>query len=391
MEEQQGPPFLLGDLRGGGGGSATAKKKQATGESEGVVRVVTVAATEGTTGLRVKRRYPLGHPFWEEGDLARELVAKQCALDLPSDDAAENEGERPIKCPMPGCKQKLRGVAAFEAHYNSVHKHTCTVCSRVFPMARLLELHVLESHDSMFVLLARSKKMYECLVEGCGHSFWRDSDRKRHLVDLHHYPSTFYFHPPPSRSRRFHRRRQRRGKETKADKERRRQAIIKRKQRNKQTGQMMDEASELLAKMDVQPTRKTRPETESKVTPTEAPTNEAAMEESCCDDQSHSRRKINCRIPDSLSFGGRGKGKAGRGRNNQVPATTRGGSKNRGRGTGRGRGRGRGKIATTSTKQGSIGPEIKENEEAEKQAMSLTAAYVQTAKEEEKEGASLML
>ncbi len=104
-------------------------------------------------------------------------------------------------------------------------------------MSRLLELHVLETHDSLFLLLAKKQKMvlnvnhhhfiflfisssfatqekkerkeerkerwhltltfvfepfsciqYECLVEGCGQKFARDRDRKKHLVRFHQYP-----------------------------------------------------------------------------------------------------------------------------------------------------------------------------------------------------------
>ncbi len=83
-------------------------------------------------------------------------------------------------------------MAAMESHYNSAHRYVrlckiflkiflflccqafriesisilqnlsckvCSTCGRAYPMPRLLELHVLETHDSLFLLLAKKQKM----------------------------------------------------------------------------------------------------------------------------------------------------------------------------------------------------------------------------------------
>jgi hypothetical protein len=55
-----------------------------------------------------------------------------------------------VHCPIVGCGTKLRGLGDLEAHYVSRHTATCSVCARMFPTTRLLNLHVSETHDSFF-------------------------------------------------------------------------------------------------------------------------------------------------------------------------------------------------------------------------------------------------
>jgi len=57
---------------------------------------------------------------------------------------------RQLFCPIAGCGIKLKGVGELESHYLSRHSATCSVCTRVFPTIRLLNLHVSETHDSFF-------------------------------------------------------------------------------------------------------------------------------------------------------------------------------------------------------------------------------------------------
>lgn len=44
--------------------------------------MIVVGVTEGSSGKRLKRRYPVGASFWDDGNMQREAAAKQCALDL---------------------------------------------------------------------------------------------------------------------------------------------------------------------------------------------------------------------------------------------------------------------------------------------------------------------
>ena len=38
-------------------------------------------------------------------------------------------------------------------------EHVCERCMRVYPTGRLLELHILESHDTLFKLMAANQSM----------------------------------------------------------------------------------------------------------------------------------------------------------------------------------------------------------------------------------------
>ena len=38
-------------------------------------------------------------------------------------------------------------------------EHFCEECRRVYPTGRLLELHILESHDTLFKLMAANQNM----------------------------------------------------------------------------------------------------------------------------------------------------------------------------------------------------------------------------------------
>ena len=50
-------------------------------------------------------------------------------------------------------------VFRYELHYNSTHRNVCSECHRSFPSDYLLDIHILEWHDSMFTMMAQSKAM----------------------------------------------------------------------------------------------------------------------------------------------------------------------------------------------------------------------------------------
>lgn len=86
-----------------------------------------------------------------------------------------------------------------EAHYNAKHRHTCKECRRNLPSAHLLDLHIIETHDTYFQLLSTRKASYECFVESCKDKFWSSKDRRQHCVQIHSFPSDFKFEPKTSR------------------------------------------------------------------------------------------------------------------------------------------------------------------------------------------------
>ncbi|KAL3687643.1 hypothetical protein R1sor_013952 [Riccia sorocarpa] len=150
--------------------------------------------------IAARRKFSPDSPFFSAGNLERELQAKQVSLDITEEEKLaisrlEEEESLRLRCPIAGCGAILKSLSDLESHYTVRHTATCSVCSRVFPTTRLLNLHVSERHDSFFkAKVARNYPMYECLVETCALRFRSDSQRLQHLVDKHHFPKTFRFH-----------------------------------------------------------------------------------------------------------------------------------------------------------------------------------------------------
>ncbi|XP_061546284.1 zinc finger protein 511 isoform X2 [Phycodurus eques] len=105
------------------------------------------------------------HELFEDGDVERHMYLQDLYISEADDD-----------------KQTLRNV--------------CSICRRSLPTSRLLDIHIQEWHDSVFMVLAQRQDMYQCLVEGCEHKFRTITLRKDHLVQIHKYPPDFRFDKP---------------------------------------------------------------------------------------------------------------------------------------------------------------------------------------------------
>lgn len=148
--------------------------------------------------IPVLRRFGPDDPFFASGNIERELLAKQVALDLTEEEKQQlrnlEDEHREVFCPIVGCGAHLRSLVEFEDHYNARHTASCSVCSRVYPTSRLLGIHISEAHDSFFqAKAARGYPMYECLVDGCGVKLKSYKSRHQHLMDKHNFPSSFEF------------------------------------------------------------------------------------------------------------------------------------------------------------------------------------------------------
>ncbi|WOL01726.1 hypothetical protein Cni_G10443 [Canna indica] len=175
---------------------------------------------ESKVGLRswiaCRRRHKPDDPFFAAGNIERELLAKQVALDLTEDEIyqlqkMEFANTEQVFCPIVGCSARLDCLEDFEDHYHARHTASCSVCSRVFPTSRLLSIHVSEAHDSFFqAKVARGFPMYECLVEGCEVKLKSYKSRQQHLVDKHKFPASFEFykkaHPSKHQRQKYQRR-----------------------------------------------------------------------------------------------------------------------------------------------------------------------------------------
>ncbi|XP_062821126.1 zinc finger protein 511, partial [Anolis carolinensis] len=119
-----------------------------------------------------------------------------------------------VRCHFQGCGEAFASLAAFEHHYELLHRDACSACRRAFPSRRLLDLHLLEQHGAaLFQLQAQQRCMFQCLVEGCPEAFRSPEDRKEHLVAAHCYPPDFRFDKTPKRGSRAKARRPRSGED----------------------------------------------------------------------------------------------------------------------------------------------------------------------------------
>ncbi|KAF2076454.1 hypothetical protein CYY_002257 [Polysphondylium violaceum] len=177
---------------------------------------------QGIPLQRVSHVYHTDHAFFNDGNSDRKntLLKQKCIYDTPpqpspssvnqavttssssnmdsgsnSDNSRENNTEKKIFMSCE-CGKGFYSMLEYENHYYSIHKNHCTICkNKSFPNNKLLECHLLETHDTrMFDLLSLKRKMFECLVEGCERRFWTDHTRRLHLIDYHKYPNTFTFH-----------------------------------------------------------------------------------------------------------------------------------------------------------------------------------------------------
>ena len=107
----------------------------------------------------VRRQRRPTDPFFAEGDAYAAHFRK---FSLGADELAQIQEYQKLarfKCLIESCRKKFTSLAAFELHYSSAHRYVCATCRHTLPTARLLELHVLEKHDSLFRVMAEKQKM----------------------------------------------------------------------------------------------------------------------------------------------------------------------------------------------------------------------------------------
>lgn len=151
------------------------------------------------------------------------------------------------------------------------HQHQCSVCRSNFSSERLLSIHLSEYHDSYFRLQAQKRPSYVCLVDGCTFLAWSSNDRREHLIHEHKYPPSYQF------DTNRHSQKQRKNNN----------AHVPRleKQRQKDSGVEEETVQEMEVEIDEELTAMTK-----------------------------TLERTSLRVPDHISFGGRGRGhRAGRG------------------------------------------------------------------------------
>ncbi|TMW63582.1 hypothetical protein Poli38472_002523 [Pythium oligandrum] len=148
---------------------------------------------------KCRRRYSPEHALFTPGNALRTTTYyRDAGCDVPSDDEMDASDEKPalFQCRLFNCDKGFDSIAAYEEHYDLVHRNICHACYRSFLSHRLMDIHISEMHDAFFRILSKRQSMYVCLVDGCTEVFKHEDKRMRHLVKEHKYPTSFSFHKP---------------------------------------------------------------------------------------------------------------------------------------------------------------------------------------------------
>lgn len=100
-------------------------------------------------------------------------------------------------CHVPGCTFAAESLLEYENHYNSCHRYACSECKKNLPSPHLLDLHIQETHDSFFAVLAERKPSYCCYIEECREKFNNSEERLQHCIKDHKLPKDFRFESKP--------------------------------------------------------------------------------------------------------------------------------------------------------------------------------------------------
>lgn len=101
-----------------------------------------------------------------------------------------------MQCSLPPHRETLNfsSIEDFEVHYAKDHSNRCTSCSKNFPTAHFLALHIDENHNTFReALQGRGEKTYACFVEDCEKMCSTPQKRRLHLIDKHLFPKIYNF------------------------------------------------------------------------------------------------------------------------------------------------------------------------------------------------------
>ena len=101
-----------------------------------------------------------------------------------------------MKCSLPPHREPLQfdTLEAFDVHYAQIHTNRCSECSRNFPTAHFLTLHIDENHNPLRqALQERGEKTYACFLPDCDRKCATPQKRRLHLIDKHDFPKAYNF------------------------------------------------------------------------------------------------------------------------------------------------------------------------------------------------------
>lgn len=89
------------------------------------------------------------------------------------------------------CEESYEDDSASKSDYGS--SFTCSACKKVLMSAHLLELHILEHHDSYFNVVKDSQPLFTCFLAECDVKSRTSEERKEHCINQHSFPHDFRY------------------------------------------------------------------------------------------------------------------------------------------------------------------------------------------------------
>ncbi|OQD74375.1 hypothetical protein PENDEC_c011G03150 [Penicillium decumbens] len=102
-----------------------------------------------------------------------------------------------MQCTLPPHRETLSFTSYedYEVHYRQAHVNRCSQCSKNFPTAYFLNLHIEENHDPLAsARRARGDKTFGCFIETCDRKCSTPQKRRLHLIDKHMFPRRYNFY-----------------------------------------------------------------------------------------------------------------------------------------------------------------------------------------------------
>ncbi|XP_046382758.1 zinc finger protein 511 [Ischnura elegans] len=141
--------------------------------------------------IQVSRRSPKDEIF-HEGDAYCLIGRIEPVYDADEEELCHKTVPT-FSCDAAGCTRTFTLVYDYEQHYNSVHRYVCKECRKTLPSPHLLDIHIMETHDTYFSILSERQPMYQCFVEECTTKFTTPEERRSHCIDFHKFPPNFRY------------------------------------------------------------------------------------------------------------------------------------------------------------------------------------------------------
>lgn len=111
---------------------------------------------------KIKREFLPTDAFFEDGNIEREekIATVEYVNEITEPPTSP---KKEFKCDVQGCSSKFNDLFSYEQHYNTVHRLECSFCRKNFITKKILEIHILENHDTLFEFLAKKKNMVRCV------------------------------------------------------------------------------------------------------------------------------------------------------------------------------------------------------------------------------------